>query len=55
MLDHCSGFKTNAFYWVLKSCEAVGNILNFAGQFSLEAYLAFVIDDAHRTRPNRHI
>ena len=55
MMAHCAGFKTNAFYWVLKSCETVGDVLDFAWQLSLEVNLAFVINDAHRTRPKRHI
>jgi hypothetical protein len=39
MLAHCAGFKTNAFYWVLKSCETVGDVLDFAWQLSLEVNL----------------
>jgi hypothetical protein len=40
---------------VLKSFKAIGNVLDFAWQFSFEMNFAFAVDDAKRTGPQRHI
>jgi len=55
MLAQGPGFKTDALNGVIKGFKARRNVRNFAWQFSLQANLAFAIDDAQSTRPKRHI